>query len=59
LAGAPLAPGKQNAATRKKMLDDAVDWLRNNSSSAENLDNPTVHALTAEMAGIPLLRQAL
>jgi len=40
------------------MVDDAVDWLRNNSSSAEDLDNPTVYAL-AELAGIPLLHQVL
>ena len=53
VAGISFPRGKLTKDKKQKALDDALDWLRNNNVSAEDLDDPTLQAL-ANISGMPM-----
>jgi hypothetical protein len=41
LAGAPMPKGKLTPTQKKKAIDDAMNWLRNNDPNPADVDDPT------------------
>ncbi len=53
LGGIPLPKGKLTPPQKKKAINDAMNWLRNNDPNPTDVDEPTAQAL-ANLAGVPL-----